>query len=229
MYDILLIEDSKDIYYMVDQSINAIANLTWSKTVEDAQSQVLKKKFDLIIIDIGLPDGNGLQLCSSFQSRFARTPIFILTGEHDLAQKVLGFSAGADDYITKPFELLELRARISAKLHKNDQISESLETLKWKELMINSNRHEVTIFNESESTNADLTALEFKILLFFAHRTENVLTRDVILDGIWGENTYVNHRTVDTHMSKLRKKLHSASDTIKSVHGKGYKFSPTNI
>lgn len=227
MYDILLIEDSKEIFYMVNQSINSFANITWSETIEDAQAQVLKKKFDLIIIDIGLPDGNGLNLCTNLQSRFSKIPIFILTGEHDLAQKIMSFSAGADDYITKPFEILELRARISAKLNKIEQASESLEILKWKELMINCNRYEVTVFDDKTPKNAELTALEFKILLFFARRTENVLTRDAILDGIWGENTFVNHRTVDTHISKLRKKLHTASDTIKSIHGKGYKFSPT--
>lgn len=227
MYDILLVEDSKEIFYMVGQSISSIANITWSESVEDAKAQVLKKKFDLIIIDIGLPDGNGLHLCTDLQNRFSRIPIFILTGEHDLSQKVMGFSAGADDYITKPFEILELRARITAKLNKLDQVSEALETLHWKELTINCNRYEVTIFNDKTPLNADLTALEFKILLFFAHRTENVLTRDAILDGIWGEDTYVNHRTVDTHISKLRKKLLTASETIKSIHGKGYKFSPT--
>src|SRR5690606_32118495 len=196
---------------------------TWCSAVEDAMLQVEKKSFDLILVDASLPEGNGLQFCASLQSKFYRVPIFILSFSNELAQKVLSFSAGADDYITKPFEPLELRARVSARLNKRELIINSVEMLRWKEIVINSVRQEVTVYSDGIEMNAELTSLEFKLLLFFAHHLEEALTRDEILDGVWGVTTYVNHRTVDTHVSKLRKKLLLAAGVIKSVHGRGYK------
>lgn len=229
MYQILLIEDCKDIFHMVTQATTTIANLDWAKSIEDANKFLAKSEYDLIVMDIGLPDGNGISFCSQLQDKFSQTPIFILTGDDDLAQKVLGFSAGADDYITKPFLFLELRARIAARLQKNKKFLMNSDTIKWKELSISHSRQEVTITAGEQSRITPLTSLEFKILLYFAYRPDIVLTRDQILNDIWGESTYVNHRTVDTHVSKLRKRLDKASPVIRSVHGSGYKFAPTRI
>ena len=158
------------------------------------------------------------------------TAIFFLTSHDSLSEKVLGFSAGADDYITKPFDILELKARVEAKLRKMEYQSASLDKLKWKEVSIDKNRQEVSVVDDQGAYHkVELTALEFKLLTFLANQPGHVIHRDKILDEIWGENIHVYSRSVDTHVSKLRKKLGSASHVIESVHGAGYKFSPTPV
>lgn len=227
MQRILLVEDTKEIYQMVVQSTSQIAELTWAKSVKEAKAEVARSSFDLFILDVDLPDGNGIEFCSSLQSTHSHTAIFFLTSHTDLSEKVMGFSAGADDYITKPFSPLELRARIESRLRKNRQQLIEADNLKWKELKINKSRQEVLVLNKGEFEKTELTALEFKILMYFATRRGEVINRDQMLNDIWGQDIHVNHRSVDTHVSKLRKKLGPVAQIVESIHGAGYKFNPT--
>lgn len=230
MKNILLVEDSKEIFAMVTQAVEAIANISWETTLEGAREALKKEQFDLVLLDIELPDGNGVELCSEIQALNNYTPIFFLTSHKELSEKVLGFSAGADDYITKPFAPLELKARVEAKFKKNDMLKKKSDQLKWREIQINKARQEVHIIhNENELQKIDLTALEFKLLMYFANRPHEVISRDKILDDLWGEDVHVYSRSVDTHVSKLRKKLESVSHIIESIHGSGYKFCPQSI
>jgi DNA-binding response OmpR family regulator len=226
---ILLVEDSKEIFPMVKQSIGAVADLEWVKTIEEAKQKLEEFSFNLIILDINLPDGSGIDLCAQIRASSPSTPIFMLSSNTQLSEKVMGFSAGADDYITKPFETLELKARIEATFRKQESLNESLNNLKWKELEILRNRQEVKVLENDEYISIDLTSLEYKILTYFAEKPEHVFARDKILNDIWGQNVYVYPRSVDTHVSKLRKKLRNASEVIESVHGVGYKFCPTKV
>lgn len=227
MKKILFVDDSKEILPLVKQAIGQIADVTWAETIGAAREILDEQAFQLILLDIELPDGNGIELCSQVHASSPTTPIFILSSHNNLSEKVLGFSAGADDYITKPFEPLELKARIEAKLVKLEAINNSLANLKWKELEILRNMQEVKILDNAEMKKIDLTALEYKILTYFAERPGEVFPRDQILNDIWGENVYVYPRSVDTHVSKLRKKLGPVANVIESVHGVGYKFIPT--
>jgi DNA-binding response OmpR family regulator len=227
MNNILLVEDSKEIYQMVSQSVQQIAELHWAKSLEEATLKLSNQTFDLIILDVELPDGNGIEFCSSIQSRYPNVLVFILTSHDNLSDKVLGFSAGADDYITKPFSPLELRARLEARLRKNKQQAIQSDTFKWKELLICKSRQEVFILDDKTNQKLDLTSLEFKLLMYFAVRPGEVIARDEILNDIWGEDIHVYQRSVDTHVSKLRKKLGAVSHILESVHGSGYKFNPT--
>lgn len=229
MHRILLVEDSKEIYQMVSQSISQLADLTWAKSVKEAKEEIAKANFDLMILDVDLPDGNGIDLCSSLQSTHSHVAIFFLTGHTNLSEKVMGFSAGADDYITKPFFPLELRARLEGRLRKNKQQEVSSDNLKWKELQISKSRQEVMILDNDNYQKIDLTSLEFKILMYFAARIGEVIIRDQILNDIWGQDIHVYHRSVDTHVSKLRKKLGSVAHVLESIHGAGYKFTPTSL
>jgi len=226
MHKILLVEDSKEIFTIVEQALGAIAKVDWVASAQEA-SHAFHAKYDLILLDVELPDGNGIELCTQIQRISPRTPVFILTSHNNLSEKVLGFSAGADDYITKPFAPLELKARVEARLRKVELTYKASNLLKWKELEINKNRQEVSVFTDSSTEKIDLTALEFKLLTYFAERPEDVIHRDQILNDIWGENIHIYSRSVDTHVSKLRKKLGPASHIIESVHGSGYKFCPT--
>ena len=214
---------------MVAQSTTLIADLTWVKSVKEARTEIARNSFDLFILDVDLPDGNGIEFCSTLQATHSHIPIFFLTGHTDLSEKVMGFSAGADDYITKPFSPLELRARLESRLRKNKQQLNSSDNLKWKELQINKSRQEVLIFKDGKFEKTDLTSLEFKILMYFATRNGEVIIRDQMLNDIWGEDIHVNHRSVDTHVSKLRKKLGPVADIVESIHGSGYKFNPTSL
>jgi two-component system phosphate regulon response regulator PhoB len=224
---VLLVEDSKEIHRMVNQALGAAFSLDWAETLTDADSKLKKNSYDLVLLDIELPDGNGVEFCSNIQSMAPELPIFFLTSHDNLSEKVLGFSAGADDYITKPFNPLELKARIEAKLRKIDILKKSVDSLKWKEIEINKSSQEVQVSNNGQFESIELTALEFKLLTYFATQPETVIPRDKILDDIWGKDVHVYSRSVDTHVSKLRKKLGPASHIIESVHGSGYKFAPT--
>jgi DNA-binding response OmpR family regulator len=225
---LLLVEDSKEVYRMVDLALSGpLIEVDWCTTVKEAEEKIKKTTFDLVLLDIELPDGNGLELCSKIQAENHQTPIFILTSHDELSEKVLGFSAGADDYITKPFNSLELKARIEAKLKKMAALKEVSDSFDWKELQINKTSQVVKILNGSTLEEIELTALEFKILTYFASKPGEVIDRDSMLNDIWGKDVHVYSRSVDTHVSKLRKKLGPVSHIIESIHGTGYKFTPT--
>jgi DNA-binding response OmpR family regulator len=226
MKKLILVEDSKEIFTLVKQAIGFMADITWVETIELARLELKNKEFDLVLLDVELPDGNGIEFCSEIQSKSPMLPIFILTSHSDLSDKVLGFSAGADDYIVKPFNPLELKARIEAKFRKTDIVKDLSDHLSWNELQIDKSSQEVRILNNDKFEVVELTALEFKLLMYFATRFNKVISRDDILNDIWGEDVHVYARSVDTHVSKLRKKLGPVSHIIESIHGAGYKFMP---
>lgn len=227
-HNVLLVEDSKEVYRMVDQALSSsLLNLDWATTVSDAQNLLNKNNYDLVLLDIELPDGSGIDLCSKIQFDTPSLPIFFLSSHDELSDKVLGFSAGADDYITKPFNILELKSRVEAKLKKIALLKEVSDLLSWKEITINKSTQEVNILNENDFTLVELTALEFKLLTYFASKVGQVIDRDTMLNDIWGKDVHVYARSVDTHVSKLRKKLGDVSHIVESVHGAGYKFNPT--
>lgn len=221
---VLLVEDTKETYQMVNQALKPEIDVVWSANLEDGRNQFKKEDFDLYLIDIELPDGSGLNLCSEIQNRedTRLKPVFFLTAKRELSEKVLGFSAGADDYIVKPFEPLELRARVQSQLRKSELIQADTDILKWSEISINKARQEVKI----EDKKVDLTNLEFRILLYLASKPYEVVPREDLLDEIWGKDVHVYSRSVDTHVSKLRKKIAPHDKIISSVHGVGYKFEP---
>ncbi len=228
-YSILLVEDSKEIFRMVSQALaGPFLDLDWAQTVHEAEIKLSITQYQIVLLDIELPDGNGLDLCSRIQVQSPELPIFFLTSHSDLSEKVLGFSAGADDYITKPFNPLELKARVEAKLKKIQALRKTIDFLKWKEIEINKSSQEVRILEDNKFKSIELTALEFKLLTYFANRKGNVIDRETMLNDIWGEDVHVYSRSVDTHVSKLRKKLGPVSYIIESVHGAGYKFSPSD-
>lgn len=226
MQEVLLVEDSKEIFTMVRQAIGSIVDLKWADTIESAREK-LKPSLSLVLLDVELPDGSGVEFCAEIQASVPDLPVFFLTSHKGLSDKVLGFSAGADDYITKPFQPLELKVRVESRLKKEEARKHSIEILKWSEIEIDKNRQEVSILNDGKFEKIDLTALEFKLLTYFAGYVGHVIPRSKVLDDIWGEDVHVYSRSVDTHVSKLRKKLGPVSHIIQSVHGAGYKFSPS--
>lgn len=167
MRQILLVEDSKDIVQMVEQAIGGIATVRWVPALSGTMEALSSQEFDLLILDVELPDGNGIEFCAQLENKFPNLPVFFLTGHSSLSEKVTGFAAGAADYITKPISPLELRARIEARLKKSKLQSNAANIHRWKELEINRNNQEVMIMDNGKAGRADLTFLEFKLLAYF--------------------------------------------------------------
>lgn len=227
MYKVLLVEDDQTVHPLVLQSTSTLADLNCVQSIKSAEEQLAKQHFDLAILAIDFPDGNGIDFCSSLQSRYPHLLIFFLTDHTSLSEKVLGFSAGADDYITKPFYPLELRARIESRLKKHLLHAIESDIEKWKELQICKSRQEIQILEDNKFQKIELTSIEYKILMYLSMHPSEVIARDRMLNDIWGENVHVYPRSVDTHISKIRKKLGSVAHVLKSIHGVGYKFQPS--
>ncbi|OFZ14853.1 MAG: hypothetical protein A2Z20_02405 [Bdellovibrionales bacterium RBG_16_40_8] len=229
MSRIFVLEDQEESYFLIKRAVDNQHSLTWVKTIAEAM-QTFNKDFDLALIDIELPDGDGFQFCDWIRAQKATSsiPIMFISAKGAVESRITGFSIGGDDYITKPFNIVELKARIEAKLRwKNRDIDHVLGA---EGISLDLRAQHVQIQNQLDSkwSTLDLTPIEFKILNLFLNEPNKALSRDEILNKIWGDGVYVYPRSVDTHVSKLRSKLGEKSGYIKSVHGVGYKFSTEN-
>ncbi len=222
---IAIVDDEEDILRLV--------SLHLSKAGYDAKSFVDFDSFvsfleqnipDLVILDLMLPDADGFEVCKYLKKdeKFANIPIIMLTARDEESDKVLGLELGADDYVTKPFSVRELIARVKAVLRRQS-VEPELETniIKVDDIFVmDLNRYEVFV----NGKKVDLTPTEFKIMQLLASRKGWVFSRNQILDYLWKEEKYVLDRTVDVHIRNLREKLGEAASFIKSVRGIGYKL-----
>ena len=226
MHNVLLVEDSPDAFHLVKRALGAAIRLEWAKTLAEASQALQKKAFDLILLDVTLPDGDGYRLCSILQTddQLKNVPVIFLTAKNTISDKVLGFSVGADDFISKPFDALELKARVDSRLRRRDRERSESDVIRLGDIEINKSLQKVQILEAGQSLDVDLTPIEFKLLIFLCKEINKVYSRDEILNSVWGEAIHVYARSVDTHISKLRKKLGPRSNCIESVHGSGYRF-----
>lgn len=181
--------------------------------------------FDLIILDLMLPKKGGLDICRDLRQLGNETPIIMLTAKGQVVDKVLGLKLGADDYMQKPFEMMELMARVEVQLRKKrvPQKKESLDGYEFDDITIDFKR--MTVKKEGEDLT--LSAKEFQLLRFLAENEGVILTRDQLLNEVWGYDALPSTRTVDVHIAWLRQKLENDSrypKHILTVHGFGYKF-----
>jgi DNA-binding response OmpR family regulator len=182
-----------------------------------------KSSPDLIILDVMLPKVTGLDICKRLRSEGSTVPIIMLTARGQEVDKVLGLKLGADDYVTKPFSFMELMARVEAVLRRAAGPREKIDTYEFGDVAVNFKTHEATRAGET----IRLSAREFQLLRFFIERRGEVVTRDQLLDGVWGYENMPFTRTVDMHIAKLRKKIESSSHEpryLVTVHRVGYKF-----
>jgi two-component system, OmpR family, phosphate regulon response regulator PhoB len=228
MKKILAVEDTTESYQLIQRCLGDDYQLTRAINLKEAEANLLRDRFDLLLLDLQLPDGDGLHLCSMLRAseRFDQLPVIILSARSATVDKVMAFSIGADDYLAKPFAPEELQARVAAKLRAKEVKETRAFTIQVGELEIDQTSQRVTIKNEEVREDVALTALELKILMFLSRQKKRVLTRNEILDAVWGQNVHVFARNVDTHVSKLRKKLGRLGHYIQSAHGKGYCFTP---
>jgi two-component system, OmpR family, phosphate regulon response regulator PhoB len=228
MQKILVIEDSADAFQLIQRSLGEDFSLTWFNTLAAGQRAVAAEKFDLVLLDLTLPDGDGLHFCSLLRAdeKYDQLPVIILSARNTTAEQIVAFRVGADDYVKKPFSAEELKARISAKLRKKTNRESESFTIRAGDIEIDQSTHQVWIGSGSERESVPFTALELKMLMYFCRQKNKVLDRNEILDAIWGTSVHVYARNVDTHVSKLRKKLGPCGDYIQSAHGRGYQFVP---
>jgi len=189
---------------------------------DEALTRILDQEYDLILLDIMLPGMDGYEICREIRKRELRVSIICLTAKAQEAEVILGLDYGADDYITKPFSPRELRARIRANLRKHNTFENQKHVFGGFELNIT--RMELTY----KLTLIQLTATEFKLLVTFVTHSGIVLTRDTLLDEVWGSDVYLTDRVVDTTVANLRKKLtmhdSQARHYIATIRGTGYRF-----
>jgi DNA-binding response OmpR family regulator len=219
---ILLVEDTKEHAALITESLGDGYQITWCQSMKDALRSVSSEVYDLFLLDIMLPDGDGYQILAQLknQAHSKDIPTIFMSSKKEVTDKVIGFSLGADDYIVKPCAALELKARVDSKLR-----GRKTEVLHFADLKINFLNQEVQVKMEDGShQELDLTPREYKLLIFMARNSNVVLSREQILKSVWGETMHVSDRSIDTHVAALRKKMGPCAAYIKSVHGTGYRF-----
>lgn len=196
-------------------------------TIKEAEQALDKGSFDLILLDIHLPDGDGLSLFAKLQTQdhTKDIPVIFVTGSQDAPREVMGFSLGAEDYIHKPIEPARLRARVDARLRQISKRKDREMHLCKGDLKLSISLQRAALVREGRDHPIDLTPVEFKLLFHFLRFEDQVFTRDQLLNAVWGNASEVFDRTVDMHVSNLRKKISASAYKILSVHGTGYRFA----
>lgn len=230
MPKILVIDDEKDIVELISYNLEKEGfSVLKAYDGETALQRVKAQKPDLIILDLMLPEISGLEVCKAVRNNpaTANLPIIMLTAKAEEVDKIIGLEMGADDYITKPFSIKELIARVRAMLRRrdNNKIPQK-EEFKYGGLRINYVSYEVFVDGEKVT----LSPTELKLIFFFSRNPGRVYTRNQILDHVWGDDTFVTPRAVDVHIKRLRSQIEKDIDSpqyIITVRGIGYKFSET--
>ncbi len=222
---ILIVEDDEGIRVVVqDALISQGYHVVTAGNGKKGLELAIRLKPDLIILDVMLPLMNGFDICKTIRKEGITSPVMMLTVKDEEVDKVLGLELGADDYVTKPFSLKELTARVKALLRRVEDYQNEMSMYRFGDVELDFSKYE----SRKAGQYLDLTPLEFKILKLLITKKGKVVTRDEFLDKVWGvDNLAVSHRTVDSHIAHIRKKIEDDPSNplyIRSVHSIGYKF-----
>lgn len=228
MKKIVLIEDDSDLYSLVQYNLEKEGFIVvGSQTGKGALELCRRERPDLIILDIMLPDSDGLEICKGIRANpeLAHVPLIFLTARASETDRIVGLELGANDYIVKPFFVRELIARI--KIHFREQIPTQSKTLKAGGLELDRTRCQVHLSGQELA----LTATEFRLLEFLMSRPGVVFSREQLLDAVWGHDRAVTDRTVDVYVLRLRQKIEGPEGPsfIRSVRGFGYSFNSETL
>lgn len=226
---ILIVEDERDIADLLRYNLQEAGFKTdYVRNGADALQRAIEKTPDLILLDLMLPEVDGMIVCRLLKNdpRTKNIPVVMVTAKTEEKDRVAGLELGADDYIIKPFSPREVVLRVSAvlrRIHIGKQ-TENTKRIETHGVTIDLDKHQVL----TQSGPIDLTATEFKLITLFARSPGRVFTRDILMDVIWGQDYYGIDRTVDTHVSRLRRKLGEFGKHIETVHGVGYRFKESS-
>ncbi|HKA13451.1 MAG TPA: response regulator [Myxococcota bacterium] len=222
---ILVVDDEPDLLELVRVNLSQAGfEVETAETGRQALERVRRAAPDLLILDLMLPDLSGTEVCRHLRAdtSLGEIPIIMLTARADEVDRVVGLEIGADDYVTKPFSPRELTLRVRAVLRRRQPASAGgSQVLERAALRLDPERHRCFV----EKTEIELTAKEFALLHGLMMRPGRVMTREQLLDDVWGTDIAVTTRTIDTHLKRLREKLGPASHLIETVRGVGYRFS----
>jgi len=223
-HKILVVDDEADVVDMLVINLRTAGFLVVA--VEDGPSALIKARTEapsLVILDLMLPGMSGLEICKVLKGDIAtrHIPIIMLTAKGEEVDKIVGLELGADDYVTKPFSPRELILRVNRSMRRGKDKQPSLEKLVVGDLVLDHNRHEVLVKNQP----VDLTATEFRLLALLMERRGRVQGRDRLLNDVWGYESIIDTRTVDTHVRRLREKLGPLAAYIETVRGVGYRIA----
>ena len=221
---ILVVEDEPDTAELLEFHLeNAGYKVTITEDGYQALKKIHKLRPDLLILDLMIPEIDGFEVCRLIRKDPANEslPVMMCTAKSDETSKIQGLDFGADDYVTKPFSPREVVLRVKNLLKRSDSVNRTdIERLSIGKITIDKNSYEVRV----EGELLELTATEYKLLVLFTERKGRVQSRDILLRDVWGYESNIDTRTVDTHVQRLRTKLNGASDNIVTVRGFGYKF-----
>jgi DNA-binding response OmpR family regulator len=223
---ILVVEDCVDEVHLIEAALAREHEVLRAETLAHARSWLGASAVDLALVDLELPDGSGFALCTDLDGDPARRgiPVLFLTASSSVADKVTAFRLGAEDYIEKPFDPRELRARVDARLQRRAQRTEDDRTLGVGDLRLELGRFAAYLVRGDDRRSIEFTPHEFRIVCHLADRRDRVVARNAILKAVWGDVAVVA-RTIDTHLSNVRSKLRESSVVIESVRGVGYRLS----
>jgi DNA-binding response OmpR family regulator len=221
---ILVIEDEPDLLRGLEINLKAEGYSVLTASRGDAGVRhAIADRPDLVLLDIMMPGMNGLDVCRELRRKGFEAPIIMLTAKAEEIDRVVGLEIGADDYVSKPFGLRELLARIRVQLRRRAPTAESPSKVRFADVEIDFHRQEA----DRAGRRLDLTGKEFEVLRLLVRHRGEIVTREQLLDEVWGYETYPTTRTVDNHILRLRQKLEpdpSNPHHILSIYGEGYKF-----
>jgi DNA-binding response OmpR family regulator len=223
-HKILVVDDETDVIDMLVINLRAAGfNVITAEDGASALAKVRKDSPSLIILDLMLPQMSGLEVCKLLKGDIAtrHIPIIMLTAKAEEVDKIVGLELGADDYVTKPFSPREMILRVNRSLCRGKGKTPAVERIVIGDLVLDHSRHEVLV----KSSPVDLTATEFKLLALLMDRRGRVQGRDRLLNDVWGYETVIDTRTVDTHVRRLREKMGPLAAYIETVRGVGYRIS----
>ncbi|GAB5381937.1 MAG: response regulator transcription factor [Aliiglaciecola sp.] len=234
---VLVVEDDLDIAQLIRVNLSELGiDITHCDDGEQAMQLALENDYSLMILDVMLPHVSGLDICRQVRDKKPQQAIIMLTAKNSETDRVLGLELGADDYMTKPFSVRELQARVRSQLRKVEILKQAIQSkpeesekpLTIGSLVINQKNHNV-IF---ENNTLDLTATEFELLLHLASHPNQVFSRSQLLESVWGYHHSGYEHTVNSHINRLRAKIeHDATSPsiVQTVWGVGYKFNPAGV
>ena len=220
MARILVVEDCPDSRALVERALGRDHELRQAESVAAAERALAASRFELVLLDLGLPDGDGFQICQRLQqaTETRDLPIVFLSASDELRDKVLAFQLGAGDYVVKPFHPAELRVRVEARLRGRHDPEHEV-------LVLGDVRLEPERFRaaRADGTELDLTPRELRLLHLLGRRREQLVSRAQILEHLWGDIVVTGH-TIDTHVCNVRRKLRGSQIVIEGVRGLGYRL-----
>lgn len=224
---ILIVDDCETHHLLMAGIFDRGFETVMAKSLAEAERALDRSDFSLILLDVNLPDGDGFSFYAKLRTKphASHTPVIFVTANDSAAGEIMGFSLGAEDYIVKPIEPARLRTRVEARLKRIAQKDESDLSLKKGDLRLNVSQQRVGIIREGKEQSLSLTPVEFKLLFHFLRGEGQIFSRTQLLNTIWGNAADVFERTVDMHISKLRRKIEASEFQITAVHGAGYRLS----